>query len=72
MFVLQCIWQPLIVGLEVSVLQACHVIQGDECKHECKNTIKNRPLEKKLECIKYYHLILCCDANRKKSESIPG
>ena len=28
MFVLQCIWQPLIVGLEVSVLQACHVIQG--------------------------------------------
>ena len=47
MFVLQCIWQPLIVGLEVSVLQACHVIQGDECKHECKNTIKNRPMEKK-------------------------
>ena len=56
----------------MSVLQACHVIQGDECKHECKNTIKNRPMEKKLECIKYYHLILCCDANRKKSDSIPG
>ena len=28
----------------MSVLQACHVIQGVECKHECKNTIKTRPL----------------------------
>ena len=34
----------MIAGLEVVLLQACHVIQGDECKHAYKNIIKARPL----------------------------
>ena len=30
--------------------QACHVIQGDDCKHACKTSIKNPPQMAKLAC----------------------